>query len=353
VRRRWPHVSISLALALALAASALGAGTAADAQPGDEPPRARTPGRPGLWRRIVDPNGDEVRTLVAKARASMLRADEARNGDEEWALEQRARFYRDAYNLLAYARKRAPENVDALAAFARAAEELGRTAEAIEALERAAKLTSPERAPIEVVARLGALHLRAGDTERALRWLRLAQGPVPLHGNALEQAYAVIHYATVLAARGDVAAAIHAIAAALPERSRSQVSHETTILTFALAVLFDRDEQRAAAFEVLEHMQSTLGAQYRPQIQLELARMRFLPPEDLHYYRALLYESFNQYAEARAEWALYAAAGPPTYRGRALDHIQAIDAQRRATAGAKPPQQPAPASAIPRRLPVP
>lgn len=351
VRRRWPHVSLSLALGLA--ASALGAGTAADAQPGAAPPSARLPSRPGLWSRIVDPNGDEVRMLVAKARAAMLRADEARNGDEEWALEQRARFYRDAYNLLTYARKRAPENVEALAAFARAAEELGRTAEALEALERAAKLTGPERAPIEVVARLGALHLRAGDTERALRWLRLAQGPVPLHGNALEQAYAVIYFATVLAARGDVATAIHAIAAALPDRLHSHVSHETTILTFALAVLLDRDEQRAAAFEVLDHMQSALGAQYRPQIQLELARMRFWPAEDLHYYRALLYESFNQYVEARAEWALYAAAGQPAYRGRALDHIQAIDAQRRANAGSKPPQQPAPSSAIPRRLPVP
>jgi tetratricopeptide (TPR) repeat protein len=349
VRRRWPH----LALALALVASALGADASADDPLGPEPPRARATNRPGLWSRIVDPNGDEVRTLVAKARRAMSQADEARTGDEDWALEQRARFYRDAYNLTTYARKLAPENGEALAAFARAAEELGRTAEAIEALERAAKLAGTERAQLEVVARLGAMHLRAGDTERAIRWLRLAQGPVPLHGDALEQTYAVIHLATALAARGEVAAGLHAIAAALPERPPGQVSHETTLLTFALAVLYDRDEQRAAAFEVLDHQQSILGAQYRPQIQLELARMRFWPPEDLHYYRALLYESVDQYVEARAEWALYAAAGQPVYRARALDHIAAIDAQRRANAGPKPPQQPAPSSAIPRRLPVP
>jgi hypothetical protein len=78
--------------------------------------------------------------------------------------------------------------------------------------------------------------------------------------------------------------------------------------------------------------------------------MRFLPPEDLHYYRALLYESVDRYVEARAEWALYAAAGQPTYRGRALDHIAAIDAQRRADPRPKPSHPSAPSRPFPRRL---
>ncbi len=327
---------------------------AADARPRPEPPAARAPDRGNLWRRITDPHGDEVRALVRKARLSMSRADDARIADEDWAIEQRTRFYRDAYHLAAHARRLAPENLEALAAFARAAEELGHTAEAIGALEASARLTGPDRAPIEVVARLGALHLRAGDTERALRWLRLAQGPVSILGNELERAYAIVHLATALAARGELAAAIHAISSALPERQLGHGSHETTVLTFALAVLYDRDEQRGAAFEVLDHLQSSLGTEYLGQLQLELVRMRFLPPEDLHYYRALLYESSSSYVEARAEWALYAAAaGPSAYRGRALDHIAAIDAQRRATAGANRSQQPAPSRAIPRRLPGP
>jgi len=176
---------------------------------------------------------------------------------------------------------------------------------------------------------------------------------LPLVGDGLEQAYAIVHLATALAARGEMAAAIHAISSSLPERPLGRVSQEAMILTFALAVFYDRDEQRASAFEVLDHLQAALSAQYQPQLRLELARMRFLPPEDLHYYRALLYESLEQYIEARAEWALYAAAGQPAYRGRALDHIAAIDAQRRANPGAKPPQQPAPSRAIPRRLPRP
>jgi tetratricopeptide (TPR) repeat protein len=340
VRRWW------LLLCVALAAGA-------EASPPPEPPPARDPERRNLWRRITDPNGDEVRALVAKARLAMSRADAARAGEEDWAIEQRLRFYRDAYHLTAHARTLAPDHLEALAAFARAAEELGRTAEAIEALERSAKLTGPDRASREVVARLGAMHLRAGDTERAIRWLRLAQGPVSPLGSGLEQAYAIVHLATALAARGEVTAAIHAIANALPDRPLGHVSHETTVLTFALAVLYDRDEQRSAAFEVLDHLQSTLLAQYLAQVQLELARMRFLPPEDLHYYRALLYESADRYVEARAEWALYAAAGRPTYRSRALDHIAAIDAQRRANPGPNRRQQIAPTRAIPRRLPRP
>jgi hypothetical protein len=339
--RRWP-----LLVSLALAAGA-------EARPRPEPPAVRDPEAHNIWRRITDPNGDEVRILTSKARLAMLRADEARAGEEDWAIDQRTRFYRDGYNLAAAARRLAPENLEALAAFARAADELGQTAEAIAALELTAKLTGPDKAPTEIVARLGALYLRSGDTDRAIRWLRLAQGPVSLLGNGLPQAHAIIHLATALAARGEMGPALHAIANALPDRPLGHVSHETTILTFALAVLYDRDEQRASAFEVIDHLQSALTAQYQAQLLIELSRLRFLPPEDQHYYRALLYESVEQYTEARAEWALYAAAGQPKYRGRALDHIAAIDAQRRANPGLKRQQQRAPLRVIPRRLPRP
>jgi hypothetical protein len=338
---------------LALALALLLPPTAAGAHPRREPPAARAPDHHDIWTRITDPNGDEVRVLINKARLAMLRADEARAGEEDWAIDQRTRFYRDAYNLAAAARKLAPENTLALETFARAAEELGRTTEAIAALELSTRLTGPDKASLDVVSRLGALHLRTGDTERAIRWLRLAQGPSSLLAGTLDQTYATIHLATALAARGEVAAAIHAIWSSLPEHPGGHILRETALLRFALAVLYDRDEQRAAAFEVLDHLQSSLGAQYQTQLQLELVRMPFVPPEDLHYYRALLYESLDQYVEARAEWALYAAAGHPTYRGRALDHVAAIDAQRRANPGPKPQQLFAPSRAIPRRLPTP
>jgi hypothetical protein len=97
-------------------------------------------------------------------------------------------------------------------------------------------------------------------------------------------------------------------------------------------------------------LRRALSAQFAEHIQILLARMPFAPAEDLHYFRALLYEAEGHYAEARAEWALYASAGQPPFRGRALDHIAEIDARRRAAPGAKPPQQIPPPVAIPRRL---
>ncbi|HWU90977.1 MAG TPA: hypothetical protein VN253_27115, partial [Kofleriaceae bacterium] len=316
-------------------------------------PPAATPARGDLWRELTDPHADEVRTLVAKARRSMRRADDALAGDAEWAVDARARFYRDAYHLAAHARALSPEHLDALAVLARAADELGKTTEALAALELCARLAGPDQAPVEVTGRLGAIYLRRGDPERAIRWLRRAQGPLSSLGGGRDQAHALVHLAGALAARGDTGGAAQVLLDALPERATGQLSPEAALLAFALAVVYDRDEQRAAAFEVLDHLQSTLTGQYREVIQAGLARVPFAPAEDLHYFRALLYESEGHGAEARAEWALYAAAGDPPFRGRALDHVAAIDAHRRAAPGAKPPPQPAPPSAIPRRLPRP
>src|SRR6185503_1112818 len=73
MRPRW------LLLCVALAASA-------DAKPRPEPRIVREPENRTIWQRITDPNGDEVRTLVSKARLSMSRADDARTGDEDWAV---------------------------------------------------------------------------------------------------------------------------------------------------------------------------------------------------------------------------------------------------------------------------
>jgi hypothetical protein len=108
-------------------------------------------------------------------------------------------------------------------------------------------------------------------------------------------------------------------------------------VAFALAVQYDRDEQHGAAFEVLDRMQTVLQGQMGALVQTALASMRFAPAEDQHYYLGLLYEAVGSYSEARAEWALYAAAPGLPYRGRALDHIAAIDNQRRATPPAPPP----------------
>jgi tetratricopeptide (TPR) repeat protein len=318
---RWPWV-FSIVLA---------AGTA-HARPEPEP---QTPAASGdFWRDLIDPHGDEVNAIVSKARDLMSRPDHPLNGDTEWAVEHRTRFYRDARNMLAYARKLSPQNTEVLSLLGRAADELGDTKEAIDALETCARATGPDKVPIDVAGRLGAIYLRRGERDTAIRWLRLGQAPL-----SSVSVHAIINLANALAARGDATQAIDTLVTAIPSSMLGNYSNDVTLASFALAVLYDRDEQRAAAFTILDQMQNGLQQQYAVYVQNELAKLRLPNAEDIHYFRALLYESLGQYIEARAEWAHFAASGETPWRARALDHIVAIDAQRRATPGAPPPPQ--------------
>jgi tetratricopeptide (TPR) repeat protein len=288
-----------------------------------EPP-VRQPVKTGdFWREMLEPHADEVNAIVSKARELMAKPDGTT--DTDWAVEQRARFFRDAKNLLAYARKLAPQNAEVLALLGRAADELGDTRTALDALEACVAITGTDAAMIDVVSRLGAIHIRMGDLDGAVRWLRLAQGPL-----TQVNAMALVNLANVLAAKGDTARAIDTLAGAMPTSISMEWTSERTLTGFALAVLYDRDEQRASAFSVLDGMQNGIGAQYLANIQNELARIRLPSPEDIFYYRGLLYESLGQYVEARTEWAHYVAAGDTPWRDRARAHIAAIDAQRRA-----------------------
>ncbi|MDQ3368812.1 MAG: hypothetical protein M3680_25595 [Myxococcota bacterium] len=322
---RWPWaLSILLASAVANARRA--------------PPPPEAPRNVDFWRDVIDPHADEVQALLGKARDAMSRPDYQINGDTDWAVDARTRFYRDAYNLLAHARQLSPHNAEVLALLGRAADELGDTARALEALEACARLTGPERIPTDVTSRLGLIHLRLGDPDTALHWLRQAQGPL-----SAATVSALVHLASTLAARGEVAAAIDVLTKWLPSTALGHYTNDVTMAAFALAVLLDRDEQRSAAFAVIDGMQSALQQQYGSYVQNELARIRFASAEDLHYYRGLLYESLGHYVEARAEWAHYAAISGTPWRRRALDHIAAIDAQRRAS--------PVPARVVPGTLP--
>jgi hypothetical protein len=153
----------------------------------------------------------------------------------------------------------------------------------------------------------------------------LAQGPIVTPASARS----AVLLANALAARGEMSEAIDVLANNLPP-SVQYYTNELSLVGFALAVLYDRDDQRGAAFEVLDHMQNQLqAAQYAAQVQNGLAQMRWAPAEDQHYYQGLLYESMGNYTEARTEWALYAAAGDLPFRARAQQHIAAIDAEHR------------------------
>lgn len=329
----------------------LGLSLAAGRAEAKPPPRvpAEDPNLGDFWREVIEPHGEVVTAIVARARSAIGKLGEA-TADGDAAVDQRVRYASDAYGMLRYARRLSPENPEVLSLFGTVADELGKTHQALEALEACVRILGPDRAGSEVTGRLGMIYLRLGKLDDAIRWLRYAQGPIA----GPDGAVSTVHLATALAARGEMADALDLLANALPAQT-NYFTDPVTLVSFALAVHYDRDEQRGAAFEVLDKMQATLQQELGPFAQRALAGMRFAPPEDQYYYRALLYEALGDYTEARAEWALYAAVTDAPWRHRALDHVHAIDAQRRAAPGPHraPPASPAQHRLRHHRLPVP
>lgn len=303
-----------------------------------DPPAAH---KGDFWREVVTPHADQIQALLGKARMAISQADGYAMTDlDATGMDVKVRLWTDAYNIARYARKLAPDNLDVLALLGRAADETGHTAQAVEAFS-AAYAIAGEKTNNEITGRLGMIYLRLGDLDAAIRYLRLAQSPA----SGAFTGQVVLHLATALSARGDIAGAIDALQSAIPVNP-AYPTPELVLASFALAVTLDRDEQRSAAFEVLDKLQTQQQGSFASQIQIQLAGVRWAPAEDVHYYQALLYESAGDYTEARAEWALYAAADVP-WRGRALDHIAAIDKQRRDKPG--PPPVAHPQQQVPRR----
>ncbi len=277
-----------------------------------------------FWSEVIEPNGAEVAVILGHARTMFRIVDDAAQADGESAVKARTKYFEDIYGMLRHARKLSPSNLDVLSLLGRAADELGKSREAIEALEMHVTVGGPERANAEAIGRLGALHLRQGNRDTAIRWLELAQGPL-----RAENVHALLTLANALAARGDVTHAADLLRSSLPPQALGYFTAETSLVMFTLAVIYDRDEQRAAAFEILDRLKLTLQAAFASQMQNVLTPVRWSPPEDQYYYQGLLYEVLDQFAEARASFALYAAAGDTPFRARALEHVRALDARRR------------------------
>jgi tetratricopeptide (TPR) repeat protein len=318
---------IACALVAALAGQARSELVAEPSRPAPDPDRG------DFWRDLVSPHKDEVDSILAKARTALQTADVALYSDYDPTGDGRARFYREVNAMLRYARRLAPDNLEVLRLYAQTSDELGKTRQAVEALQTAIDLTGPDKAGPDLAGRLGIIYLRLGQLDDAIRYLRIAQGAIV--PNQMITAHVLVHLAGALARRGQTAEAIDVLANSLPA-AVPYYSNEVALVTFALAVQYDRDDQRGAAFEVLDRMLTVLQNQLGTTLQNSLAAMRFAPAEDQHYYQGLLYEAVGNYTEARAEWALYAAGPELPYRARALEHISAIDAQRRAPAAATP-----------------
>lgn len=292
----------------------LATGQVAAARPGAA---REDPAASALWREVIEPHGAQVAALVTRARAALSKLGDS--GDAATP-ERRRKLAGDAYGMLRHARKLSPENPEVLGLLGTAADEIGNTRQAIDALEACIRLQGPERAGADVTGRLGAIYLRLGKLDEAVRWLRYAQGPIAIANNAAS----TVNLATALADRGDMAGAIDVLANALPVTTSSYYTDAVTLVSFALAVHYDRDEQRGAAFEVLDHMQSALQQELGPFVERSMSDLAFAPAEDAYYYQALLYEALGAYTEARAEWALYAAVPGAPWHRRALEHLDAL-----------------------------
>lgn len=273
-------------------------------------PAAATPVAPAtdIWTEMLDPHGAEVERLIA-------RAQDLLDGNEH------ARRPAAAYRVLQRAHALAPEDVQVLELLGTTADELGRVPEALEALAACARLAG-DRVQPEVTAQLGAIYLRLGRLDDAVRWLERAQGPTYHNRHAEAHGAAAIDLAAALVARGDMASAIDRVSHALPGAQRDQ-PEQTALVAFALAVLYDRDEQPAAAFAVLDRLSSAHVLDV--ELRRRMARHRFVPAEDQLYFEALYHEALGARTEARADWALYAAIPDAAWRARALEHIRLID----------------------------
>ncbi len=283
-----------------------------------------------FWRTVIDPHADEVVALVVRCRAALRAADGSKGQDlDATALDNRDRLYREVTAILVYARKLSPSNVEVLELLGQAADEAGQPRLALDALHAALRVpreTRPredresQRDDRSSQTRMAGIYLRLGQLDDAIYWARTAVTDVLLR-NTNEHDHALVYLSTAVALRGDMPAAIDV----LQLRARDQAS----FATLALVVQLDRDEQRGAATDTLERMRNLNSDNFAEQLLDDVAHFRFAPPEDEHYYRAMVDEALDAVIEARAEWLTYASFETP-YRRRALDHVAALDAARRA-----------------------
>jgi tetratricopeptide (TPR) repeat protein len=339
------HTSVVRAAATIVALLLSAHGAAAEVMDIPAAPAA-DPDRGNFWRDMLWPHKDEVDSILLKVQQAITNADMGLYADYDPSGLERLRFYREMFGPIRHARKLAPDNVDVLRNYAIVADELGKTREAMDALHAAIDLVGTEKAGGEITGRLGMIYLRLGKVDDAIRYLRTAQGPI--YGGRTTTAHVIVHLAHALASQGQMSEAIDVLSNALPANIQ-YYANEIALASLALAVHYDRDEQRGAAFDILDRMQSGLQGQLGTLGFAALATMRFTPAADRHYYYGLLYEAVGNITEARTEFALYASSGESPYRRRALEHVTALDVLRRSPPPLATPAAPTSPTPVPRR----
>ncbi|HEX4454107.1 MAG TPA: hypothetical protein VH143_24760 [Kofleriaceae bacterium] len=301
-------------------AALLGLAIAAATAHADDKPQPKSEAT--FWRDVLYPHRDEVDTVLDRCRTALDELDTAELADAAPPAAARRQLAVELEGALRYARKLEPDNADVLQLLGRVADDAGDARVARDALSDLVTRVGEDHAGADALDRIGAAAIDAGRYADAIHALRLAQ--VSVYTSVPAGAHALVHLATALALDGHSTAAIDVLDDALPPQASFE-PNELALVGFALAVQYDRDEERSAAFDILDRMKQQLGDQLAPALQNALARMRFAPAEDELYYRALMAEVIGDWSEARTEWLLYAADDAAPYRRRAIDHARALD----------------------------
>lgn len=281
-----------------------------------------------FWEQAIEPHAAEVRIVLDKINLIVQQLPYLYDSDP--AGQTRQQTIDDGIGMLRYARRLTPLNADVLRNLGSLADEGGHAELALEAYAAyLAETHDDSDVPAEVYMRLGRIRARLRDYEHAVHDLRKA-----LVANVTTGGYSPFQYSpghtmvalsSSLAASGRLADAVDTLRTYLTRIP--YYGDESAIQTgFALAVSYDRDEQRSNAFEMLDLLISANQGNYGVAAYNALSRLSFTPAIDQHYYFALLYESLDYLAEARTEWSAYArGGGEALFADRALDHVTAID----------------------------
>lgn len=304
-------------LTLAFALAATGAARA-DRMP---PPHVIAPSpNDDFWRDVVHPHANEVGELQRNLAVTL------RSLDDPYGEGNRGQAVMSGLRMARYARQLDPGDLDARYYAGAFADEAGRAVEAERVLDDYLARAPAGVLRADALLRIGRIALRQHRTTDAITALRRSIAQTSERATSIKAHVALAH---ALEATGDVGAAI-AVLRELNDAVPIDGEPSTVIGYLALAVLYDRDEQITAAFDVILRLKTALDNDYGHWAE---DAVRLFPPPvaaDLHYYRALAYETtqVNQ-AEARAEWfAFERVAGPMGAGARAHDHRVAIDRER-------------------------
>ena len=315
----------ALAVALCVAPAAAAPGDAPTAPTRD--PDARDHGE--FWAEVVSPHRDQLTAIKAELRQALSIAT------TDWSPEHRDGLLREATRLARRGRALDPSDQEIVYYLGAIADDAGRAAEAQRLLRDFARTGPPGAMRGDALLRLGRSALRRGAPTEAIAPLR---GALAERGDRRITTIAAVYLADALDAAGRTADAI-ALLSQRVDAATGNWDTEEALELFALAVLYDRDEQISQAFELVLRAQGALAGGF---VERFLAGLQLAPPvpaAELHYYRAFVYETNGYLHEARAEWLAYLRMPDARARARARAHLAAVDGmlrERRPARGKRP-----------------